>query len=375
MPSSLLARASVIVATALFVAPTSRCAGHHTLQAAETADTFAIMSRATGRSYKISISQPRLPAPPNGYPVIYVPADDAAFRDMVTFVQAGTKPAVIVGIGYPSGIASDKAALLDLTPSVSATPPSGSATGEAEDFLAFLEQALKPEVARRVAVDPENQTLFGRSCAGLFALYALVNAPASFSTFIALNPSIAFENRFLMEPQLRGRLGPKLQATQATPRTLLMTGEARSAAIDCPAANDALGSANTRDFHTYLQSLSGISSEMATLSGTVEWTPRAVLYALATGAPQPAPAAKLAPPGAPGGIAVPTADAYRAMTADQRYALRLRVRDLPEDQRQTWTAQFNASLSAGLTYREHRRFYEERVAMDLHHGTRSPDDR
>lgn len=366
---------SITVAAALLAVLVSGCAHHSAVvETAQSTDTFEILSGATDRLYSISISRSPLPPPTSGYPVLYVLADDAAFRDMAGVVRAGGKAALVVGIGYPPGVDSGKVSRLDLTPSVSAQPPKDSGTGGAEDFLAFLEQKLKPEIAKRFPVDRENQTLFGRSCAGLFTLYALVNAPASFNTFIALNPAIAFENRFLMEPQLRGRLGPKLQATQATPRALLIAGE--QASTDCPAAHD---EQSTGEFHAFLQSLPGISTEFLRLGGAPgsapEWVSPAVRHALAIDRLHPEPAARLAPPGAPGGIPVPTADAYRSMNAAQRYALRLRVRDLPEDKRTVWTQAFNTSLSAGLTYREHRRFYEERVAMDQLHGTRSPDDR
>lgn len=365
----------ILVAAALLAVPVSGCARHSVVpETADTADAFELSSGTTGRHYIITISRPPLPAPANGYPVLYVPADDAAFREIADTAQRNGKPALIVGIGYPPGVDSVKVGILDLTPSVSVEPPKGSGTGEAEGFLTFLERELKPEIARRFPVDRDNQTLFGQSCAGLFTLYTLVNAPASFNTFIALNPAIAFENRFLMEPQLRERLGPKLQATQATPRALLIAGE--QASTDCPAAHD---EQSTREFQAFLQSLPGISGEFLRLSGASgsapEWVSSAVRYALAADGVRAAPAAKLALPGAPGGIAVPTAGEYRAMNAEQRYALRLRVRDLPEDRRKLWTQAFHTSLSAGLTYGEHRRFYEERVAMDQRHGTRSPDDR
>ncbi len=366
----------ILVAAALLTLPVSGCARHSVVpETADSADAFELSSGTTGRHYIITISRPRLPAPANGYPVLYVPADNAAFRDIADAAQRDGKPAIIVGIGYPAGADALKAGILDLTPSVSVDPPQGGGTGEAEGFLTFIERELKPEIAKRFPVDRDRQTLFGRSCAGLFTLYALVNAPASFNTFIALDPAIAFESDFLMQPQVRGRLGPKLQATQATPRALLIAGEHTSTG-PCPAAGD---ERSAREFHAFLQSLPGISSEFLRLGGAPgsapDWVSPAVRHALAADAVRPAPAAKLAPPGAPGGIAVPTAGEYRAMNADQRYALRLRVRDLPEEQRKLWTQAFNTSLSAGLTYGEHRRFYEERVAMDQRHGTRSPDDR
>ena len=370
MPIPSFLRAPIVAAAALLALPVAGCAGHAGAPAtAPSADTFEIRSGVTGRDYIVSMARPRLPAPATGYPVLYVPADDAAFRDLAGAVQAGGKPVLVVGIGYPQGVDPGKAGRLDLTPSVSVEPPKDSGTGGAEDFLDVIERQLKPEIAGRFQIDREKQTLFGRSCAGLFALYALVNAPASFDTFVAVNPAIAFENRFLAEPQLRGRLGPKLQATQATPRVLLIT-DARTSTPPCESRP-----ADTREFHEFLQSLAGISSEFVGFAGTAtEWASPVIRHALGTGLARPQPAAKLAPPGAPGGIAVPTADQYRAMNPEQRYALRLRVRSLPKAQREVWTQQFNPSLSAGLTYRQHRRFYEERVAMDQLHGTRSPDN-
>ncbi|RVA88385.1 alpha/beta hydrolase, partial [Mesorhizobium sp. M7A.F.Ca.CA.004.01.1.1] len=68
-------------------------------------------------------------------------------------------------------------------------------TGGAGEFLAFIEDELKPWVASRITVDASRQALYGHSFGGLFALYALFTRPSAFQTWIAASPAIYWEDR------------------------------------------------------------------------------------------------------------------------------------------------------------------------------------
>ncbi|MGV2685900.1 alpha/beta hydrolase, partial [Clostridium perfringens] len=72
------------------------------------AEHWVMRSRAGQRRYRIIAAQPMGPAPPSGYPVIYLLDGNSVFHTMVETLRlqchrpdkTGILPAVIVGIGY-----------------------------------------------------------------------------------------------------------------------------------------------------------------------------------------------------------------------------------------------------------------------------------
>lgn len=360
-----------------------------------------LRSSITGRRYQIYTARPLQPAPPEGYAVVYVLDANIMFATMVETVRslvrrpgAGVQPTLVVGIGYPPDLAAQTERRLDLTPAVSATPPSGS--GGAEGFLRFITRELMPDIGARFEVDREHESIFGHSYGGLFVLYALVNDPAAFDNFLAASASLWYENRMMQKPNVRKRLAAKLRATQATPRVLITVGEyeqttdpewSRTSASGNEDANPQtlLQRAqvdNAREFATFLAAQQGVDVRLQLLAGEDHGSvipvaiSRAVRFALYPRALRPQPAARPPPQDtAPGGIEMPSAAAYVALTADERYALRMRARALPEAARKAWNTLLDERLSAGLTYGEHRRLHEERERMDAQHGTRPLPER
>lgn len=67
--------------------------------------------------------------------------------------------------------------------------------------------------------------------------------------------------------------------------------------------------------------------------------------------------------------AVPTGEQYAAMTPEERYALRLRVRSLPDEVRKPWLAKLKAVVDS-LPEETRLKLHNERNAMDAVHGTR-----
>ncbi|WP_278362020.1 alpha/beta hydrolase [Stutzerimonas kunmingensis] len=150
-------------------------------------------SQRTGKDYRIFVSEPRHAPPPGGYPVLYVLDGNALFPGLAIQAQAlEDRPdpnlrdsVLVVGIGYPGEALYDfKARAEDYTPKADdrqrlpgrEPPPSGGA----DDFLAFIEDELKPQIAQRYPVDARRQTLFGHSYGGLFTLYTLFTKPQAF---------------------------------------------------------------------------------------------------------------------------------------------------------------------------------------------------
>lgn len=167
-------------------------------------------ARRSGSVYRVFIARPLLPAPPAGYPVIYLLDANAAFGTLAEAVRmqsarpqaTGVSPAVVVGIGYPTELPLDYTpdvdrAALSARPDGSAWPP----TGGAEAFLDFIETELKSAIAQEVPIDPARQILFGHSFGGLFTLYALFHRPGTFQAYIAGSPSIWFGDRAILRAE------------------------------------------------------------------------------------------------------------------------------------------------------------------------------
>ncbi|MGO4537823.1 alpha/beta hydrolase [Paenibacillus sp. 2TAB19] len=174
-----------------------------------------VVSRG-GRTYHILISLPLQPAPPRGFPVIYLLDGNAVFGTMTEANRAqsrfpertGVDPAIIVGIGYETDTPFHLSRHYDFTypslPSELPPHPDGKSwpeQGGSAYFLSFIEEELKPMIERDFAVDTKRQTLLGHSLGGLFVLNALFSKPDSFQTYIAGSPSIYWNEKPLLKQE------------------------------------------------------------------------------------------------------------------------------------------------------------------------------
>ncbi|WP_054956511.1 alpha/beta hydrolase [Paenibacillus dakarensis] len=170
-----------------------------------------MQSQNTGRTYQISIVEPVGEPPEAGYPVLYTLDANASFGTLAESIRLqsrrphGISPAVIVGIGYESKEPIvTKERFYDYTVYADNTElparPDGFTwpeTGGADDFLAFIEEELKPVVENHCFIDRSKQALFGHSLGGFFALYTLFTRPEVFQRYIAASPSIWWGNYHL----------------------------------------------------------------------------------------------------------------------------------------------------------------------------------
>lgn len=162
------------------------------------------------RHYRIEISIPRASAPDGGYPVLYM-LDGNAAMDTLTdndlAAVSGSKPPVLVAIGYDTDVRNDVVARsYDYTPPVYddngeliAQPMvRGRVGGGADIFLQFILSQVKPLVRERAVVNPQREYLWGHSYGGLFTLHTLLTRPDAFSRYIAGDPSVWWHGGALM---------------------------------------------------------------------------------------------------------------------------------------------------------------------------------
>lgn len=344
------------------------------------------LTSATGRQYQIFVSWPDTPAPEGGFPVIYTMDGNFMFATMTETVRGlsrrpGDIPqAIVVGIGYPPGVNIAAERRYDDTGSRTSVPPEGF--GGAEDMITFIADVLQPAVRERYQVDTSHEAIFGHSFGGYFVLYALVNRPDLFDTYIAASPSIWVQEKFLTLNNVRRRIAAKLELTGVTPRALITVGEYEQAADpDFPPTGDLaylLSRAqidNAREYADFLSRQPGLSTTYVLIEGEDHGTvipaaiSRAVRFSLTPAATTAAPAVRREFNIDPSLPPVPSPGDYLAMTPQQRYDLRMLIRGLPAEQRVPWVEALDWMLDSGMTYKQVRTLAEEKDEFDRRHGT------
>jgi predicted alpha/beta superfamily hydrolase len=117
--------------------------------------------------------------------------------------EAYMPPTIIVSV---LGIDRNK----DLTP----THLEGWKTsGGADKFLSFIKTELIPYVNKTYPSNGDN-TLWGHSLGGLFVIYAMLNEPKTFKSYIAVDPSLWWDSCYL--PKIAGSKLPALAGSNTT---------------------------------------------------------------------------------------------------------------------------------------------------------------
>ncbi|GGK62141.1 alpha/beta hydrolase-fold protein [Rufibacter glacialis] len=136
------------------------------------------------------------------FPVLYLLDGEGFFTSMVGTVDylsaLGKMPEmIIVGIENTDRVR-------DLTPTHFPFWASGKpanelkASGGGPNFMAFLEKEVMPYIEKRYQTQPYRM-LVGHSLGGLTVLQALVNQPTLFTSYVAIDPSIWWDNKLIMK--------------------------------------------------------------------------------------------------------------------------------------------------------------------------------
>lgn len=221
----------------------------------QTRQSFILKSKYTVQEYLIQISIPDRAAPVEGFPVLYVLDGNATFESAANIAKSvgaganrlGLSPVVIIAVGYPDQNTFDvQKRALDYTPKTSAEFQAQAKYqyGGADQFIQFLDKELKPAINSRIKVNAQQQSLFGHSFGGLFALHTFFSKPQTFQRYIAASPSLWFDNYALLNRQAEW-LKNKTNTTQ---NVMLMTTVGTQELGKGPAADpDALKKQN--DFY------------------------------------------------------------------------------------------------------------------------------
>lgn len=157
-----------------------------------------------GRVYRIFVAWPAEQPPADGFPLIVSLDANASFATVVEAVRmrshrpdaTGVGPAVVVGVGYPGDGPYERIRrTFDYTREGSAQPDGGdgrdaAAVGGASRFLSLLQTDVPAMVAASHPIDRGRQAIIGHSLAGYFVLETLASAPAAFQTYVAISPSV-----------------------------------------------------------------------------------------------------------------------------------------------------------------------------------------
>ncbi len=166
-------------------------------QPAGTFKRFSIKSTVLGEDRIILV---RTPAGYENnkvsYPILYMTDGDAHMGHTASTVEFLTQNGRISDLIVVGVTNTDRTR--DLTPAKSsAKNPAGElqfpTSGGADNFLKFFETELIPEIEKTYRVQPY-RILAGHSLGGLFTIHAMISKPGLFNSFVAVSPSLQWDN-------------------------------------------------------------------------------------------------------------------------------------------------------------------------------------
>lgn len=160
----------------------------------------SIYSKSLKESREIYIQLPESFDPDNQhkYPVVYVLDGDVLLNAVYTvhsYYWGGFMPEMII-----IGISNRENRTRDLTTSKIESRPGvefNQDHGEAENFTNFIKNELIPYIESKYPVT-NYRTLIGHSYAGLFTINALINHTSLFENYLAIDPSLDWDNQKLL---------------------------------------------------------------------------------------------------------------------------------------------------------------------------------
>lgn len=165
--------------------------------------TFTIESPSIGATYPIQVALPEnYNSSGEKFSTIYVLDGDQDFDLVANTCKSladryGVANVIVVSIGY----GRDRS--IDYTPT-----ETGSSTGGAPEFLAFITNELIPKIEQdfNAGTARESRVILGHSYGGLFGAYAFAVNNSVFGNYILLSPSLWFDNEISMTLEKQNRV-------------------------------------------------------------------------------------------------------------------------------------------------------------------------
>lgn len=159
--------------------------------------TVQIQSKILKQSRSLIISEPDgYDSGTDRYPVLYLLDGEANFEytaAIIHFLATNDRIPELIVVAINSGDGTRRTH--DLTPPSQADIDNrfSPGNGGADAFLAFISDELVPYVERNYRTRPY-RILVGHSFGGLFAVHTLVTKPNLFNAYIAIDPSVEWNN-------------------------------------------------------------------------------------------------------------------------------------------------------------------------------------
>ena len=159
--------------------------------------TVQIQSKVLRQSRSLTISKPDDYDDSTGrYPVLYLLDGEANFEfttAIVHFLAENDRIPAMIVVGIDSGDPAQRTH--DLTPStqVEIEKRFSPGNGGGDAFLTFISSELVPYIENNYRTGPY-RILVGHSFGGLFVIHALATKPKLFSAYIAIDPTVTWNN-------------------------------------------------------------------------------------------------------------------------------------------------------------------------------------
>lgn len=130
------------------------------------------------------------------YPVLYMTDGDVHMGHTASTIEFLTRNGRISDLIVVGVTNTDRTR--DLTPIKSTNKNAAGelqapTSGGADNFLKFFETELIPEIEKQYRVQPY-RIFAGHSLGGLFAIHAMITKPGLFNSYVAVSPSLQWEN-------------------------------------------------------------------------------------------------------------------------------------------------------------------------------------
>ena len=162
-----------------------------------TVKTLKLKSAVLGEERTVLVRTPvGYEANKVSYPVLYMTDGDAHMghtAGTIDFLTRNGRISDLIVVGVTN---TDRTR--DLTPVKSTNKNAAGelqfpTSGGADNFLKFFQTELIPEIEKQYRVHPY-RILAGHSLGGLFAIHAMINHPGLFNSYVAVSPSLQWEN-------------------------------------------------------------------------------------------------------------------------------------------------------------------------------------